>query len=65
MLGVPGRDDDEPANRAVARDPDGMGRAPRYEDERAGAELELAVAELKRRRSFGDIENLIGMWMDV
>jgi hypothetical protein len=42
-----------------------MGRAPRYEDEGAGAERELAVAELKRRLSVGDIENLIGVWMEV
>ena len=65
MLSVPGGDDDEPSNRAVARVPDGMGDAPRYEDEGPCAELELAVAELERRLSIADVEDLVGVRVEV
>src|SRR5215212_5057273 len=45
VLGVPGRDEDEPAHRSVAGVPDGVGHPPRHEDEASGGHRKLAVPE--------------------
>ena len=42
-----------------------MGSASRDENEAAGADLELTVAELERRLSVGDIERLVGVRVQV
>ena len=42
-----------------------MRSPPRDEDQAARADLELAVAELERRVSVGDIERLVGVRVQV
>jgi hypothetical protein len=65
VLGVAGRDDDQPANRAVPGVTHGVGRPPRYEDDAAGCDPELTVPELERGVSIGDVERLVGVRVKV
>jgi hypothetical protein len=42
-----------------------MRRPTRDEDEAPGADLELAIPELERRLSVGDVERLVGVRVEV
>jgi hypothetical protein len=65
VLRAAGRDEDEPAHRTIAGVPDGVGRPPRHEDEAAGGDRDLAVAEQERGDAVRDVERLVRVRVEV
>src|SRR5215212_12170613 len=56
VFGVPGRDEDEPADRSVAGVPDGVRRPSRHEHEASRGDRDVAVTEPERRVAIRDVE---------